>query len=50
MTANQECCRQIVLLNEINIRNVRALSKIIIKLMQKYIKDDEIIDVDDLNR
>ncbi len=49
MKANQECCCQVASLNEISIRNVRALNRIIIELMQKYIKDDEVLDVKNLN-
>ncbi len=50
MKANQECCCQVASSDENSIRNVRTLSRIMMKLMQKYIKDDEAIDVEDLNR
>lgn len=36
--------------NKFNKRNIVALNIITMKLMQKYIKNDEIIDVNDMNR
>jgi len=50
MIANQECCRQVASSDETSIRNVRTLSRIMMKLMQKCTKDDEAIDVENLNR
>lgn len=40
---NQECCRVIILSNEISIKYVRTLNKIMMKLVQKRIKDNEAI-------
>ncbi len=50
MAANQECCRQIAPSEGTSIRDVRALSRIMMELMQKYTKDDEAIGVEDLDR
>ncbi len=50
MIANQECCRQVASSDGTSIRDVRALSRIMMELMQKCIKDDEAIDVENLNR
>jgi len=50
MVANQECCRQVASSDGTSIRDVRALSRIMMELMQKCTKDDEAIDVENLNR
>jgi len=50
MAANQECCRQVAPPDGTSIRDVRALSRIMMKLMEKCTKDDEAIGVEDLNR
>lgn len=50
MAANQECCRQVAPPDGTSIRDVRALSRIMMELMEKCTKDDEAIGVEDLNR
>lgn len=50
MKANQECCCQVASPDGTSIRDVRALSRIMMELMQKYTKDDEAIGVEDLDR
>lgn len=50
MAANQECCRQVASPDGTSIRDVRALNRIMMELMQKCTKDDEVVDVEDLNR
>jgi hypothetical protein len=47
-TANQQCCESVRGGGEP--RDVRALSLIMMELMQKYIKDDGAIGVDNLAR
>jgi hypothetical protein len=46
--ANQQCCESVRGGGEP--RDVRALSRIMMELMQKYIKDDGAIGVDNLDR
>ncbi len=43
MTTNRECCRVIISPNGTSIRYVRTLSRIMMKLVQKRIEDDEVI-------
>jgi hypothetical protein len=50
MAANQECCRQVAPPDGTSIRDVKALSRIMMELMEKCTKDDEAIGVEDLNR
>lgn len=47
--ANQECC-QAITQPKGEPRDLRALSNITMKLMQKYIKEDRAIGIDDLHR
>ncbi|KAK6591333.1 FAD-binding domain-containing protein [Botrytis cinerea] len=46
--ANQECCHSAKPRG--NTRDLRALSPIVMELMQKYVKEDEAIGIDDLHR
>ncbi len=50
MTANQECCRHVAPSRNIGIRDVRALSRIMMELMQKHVKEDEVVGIENLNR
>ena len=49
MTTNQEYCRHFVSSNSIDIRDVKTLSRIIMELMQKHVKKDEIVEIKDLD-
>jgi len=50
MATNQESYRHVALLRNLDIRDVRALSKIMMKLMQKHVKENEAIRIENLNR
>lgn len=50
MTADQESCRHVVPSRSIDIRDVRALSRIMMELMQKHVKEDGVVGIEDLDR
>ena len=50
MAADQEYCRHLAPSRSIGVRDVRALSRIMMELMQKYIKEDEVVGIEDLDR
>jgi hypothetical protein len=49
-TASQECCREFGSSNVASLQDVRALGYIVMELMQKYIKDDGAVGVENLDR
>jgi hypothetical protein len=50
VTADQECYREVAPSDVPDIKDVRALGKIVMELMQKYTKDDEAIGIENLDR
>ncbi len=50
MATDQECYREVAPSDVLGIKDVRALGKIVMKLMQKYAKDDEAIGIENLDR
>ncbi len=50
MAADQECCREVAPSDVPGIKDVRALGKIVMELMQKYAKDDGAIGIENLDR
>ena len=50
IVTNQKNCRDITISNKSSKRDIVALNIVTMKLMQKYIKNEGIIDVNDTNR
>ena len=50
MAADQECCRHVAPSRSIGVRDVRALSRVMMELMQKHVKEDGVVGIEDLNR
>ena len=50
MAADQEYCRHVAPSRSIGVRDVRALSRIIMELIQKHVKEDRVIGIEDLDR
>lgn len=50
MPADQECCRTVDPSGNIGIRDVRALSRIVMELMQKHVKEDGGVGIENLDR
>ena len=50
MAADQECCRYIAPSRSIGVRDLKALSRIMMELMQKHIKEDGVVGIEDLDR
>ena len=50
IVTNQKNCRDITAPNKFNKKNIVALNIVTMKLMQKYTKNEKIIDVNDTNR
>ena len=50
MAADQEYCRHLAPSRSIGVRDVRALSRIMMELMQKHVKEDGVVGIEDLDR
>ena len=50
MAADQECCREVAPSRNIGVRDVRALSRIMMELMQKHVKEDGVVGIENLDR
>ena len=50
MAADQECCRDVPPSRSIGVRDVRALSRVMMELMQKHVKEDGGVGIEDLVR
>ncbi len=50
MAADQERCRSVDPSGKIGVGDVRALSRIVMELMQKYVKEDGAIGIENLDR
>jgi len=50
MAADQECCRHVAPSRNLGIRDVRALSRIMMELMQKHVKEDGAVGIENLDR
>ena len=50
MAADQECCRRVAPAGNTGVRDVRALGVIMMELMQKYVKEDGAVGIENLDR
>ena len=50
MAADQECCRHVAPSRSMGVRDVRALSRVMMELMQKHVKEDGVVGIEDLDR
>ncbi|MCJ1473170.1 hypothetical protein MMC13_001821 [Lambiella insularis] len=48
--ADQECCRRVAPAGNTGVRDVRALGVIMMELMQKYVKEDGTVGIENLDR